>query len=127
MMLTLFLAFAFIVFSTGVLPGAMRTTPNHFQEDNSNYIIFGTSKYWPEAQLLMGPALSKCTGDKIRLLVLIRIPSIVIFFCILTPLISSLWVLLPSVIQYYTGRFIRTIERRASLFPLPFPVVVLIQ
>jgi len=126
-MATLFLTFTFVVFSTKVLPGAMRTTPNYFDEHP------GAPDRYPDFQLPMGPALSKGTGDMIRLVVLIRIPSIVIFFCILCPLIVCLVIaltsVLPSVVQYHIGRFFDTIERCASLHSLPFimPMAVLIQ
>jgi len=133
-MSTLLLTFIFVVFSTKVLPGAMRTTPNHFHEyPGFTFRWVGFPDPYPDFQLPMGPALSKGTVDMIRLVVLIRIPSIVIFFCTLCPLIVHLEValtsVLPSVVQYHIGRFFDAIERCASLHPLPFimPMAVLIQ
>jgi hypothetical protein len=123
---TLFLTFAFVVFSAKVFSGAMRTTPNYFDEHPGQKWYRAPDNY-PDFQLPMGPALPKGTGDMIRLVVLIRIPSIVIFFCILGPLIFCLGIILPSVVQYHIGRFFDSIERCASLRYLPFPVAVLIQ
>jgi hypothetical protein len=130
-MATLFLTFTFVVFSTKVLPGAMRTTPNYFDEYPGVRWV-GAPDLYPDFQLPMGPALPKGTGDMIRLVVLIRIPSIVIFLCIFCPLIVCLGVastsILPSVVQYHIGRFFNATERCASL-PLrfPMPMAVLIQ
>ena len=124
---TLFLTFTFVVFSTKVLPGAMRTTPNYFDEHPGQRWV-GAPDLYPDFQLPMGPTLPKGTGDMVRLVVLIRIPSIVIFFCILGPLIFCLGVastsILPSVVQYHIGRFFDAIERCASLIaPFTFPSV----
>ena len=76
------------------------------------------------------PPLSQylSTLDKVQYVVLIHTPSIIFFFFILGPLIFSLRVpilsstsMLPSVIQYHTGRFVRALERCASLHPFTFP------
>ena len=133
MRFALVLAFSFVVYSSMVVPGVIRTTPNYFDESRGDW-VYSVPKHLSDFQLPMGPVLSKHIGDEIRLIVLIRIPSIIIFFCILGSLIFCLRVpilaltsMLPSVIQRHPGRFIRAIERRESLHPLPFRVAVLIQ
>jgi len=77
----------------------------------------------------MGPTLSKGTVEEVHMVVVIYIPSIILFFLFLGSLIFSLRVpilestsMLPSVIRDHTGRFVGAIQRRASLRPLPFPV-----
>jgi len=116
-------------YSAKVLPVVIeQITPNHFEE------------HYPDYQLPMPgaghPSLSQYlrTLDGVHHIVLIYIPSIILFFFFLGPLIFYLWApilastsILPSVIRYHTSRFIAAVERCASLRPLPFPVAVLIQ
>jgi hypothetical protein len=116
------MAYFLVIYSAKVLPGVKRIPPNYFEDSSGDF------------QLPMGPTLSKGTLDGVHLVVIIYIPSIIIFFCFFGPLIFSLWVpilastsMLPSVIRYSTGRFIGAVEKCALLRLLPFPVAVLIQ
>ena len=117
-------AFLLVFYSTKILPGVKRIHPNYFEEYNRKF----------QVQLPIGPTLSTGTLDEVDLVVFIYIPYIMKFFFLLgvstfylrVPILASTS-MLPSVIRYHTGRFIRAVERRASLPPLPFPVAVLIQ
>jgi len=118
-------SFAFFSFfySALVLPSLKWIPLNYFEE------------YTRDFQLPIGPTLSKDTVEQLHLVVVIYIPSIILFFLFLAPLILGLWEvpfltltsIFPSVIRSHTGRFVGTIQRCASLRSLPFPVAVLMQ
>jgi len=115
-------AFFLAIYSAMILPSVKKLTPDYFQENARDF------------QLPLGPTLSQGTLEELHLVVLIYIPSIITFFCFLGPIIFYLRVhiltstsMLPSVSRHHTGRFVGAIERCASLRPLPFPVIVLIQ
>jgi hypothetical protein len=115
------LAFFSVVYGAKILPGVKHIPPHYFKEHTTDF------------QLPMGPTISKGTLDEVRVVVLVYIPSIVIFVFCLGHLIFYLRIpilattsMLPSAIQHHTGRFVGAVERRASLRPLPFPVAVLI-
>jgi hypothetical protein len=104
-------AFWLVTYSAKVLPRVIRIAPDYFEENARDF------------QLPMGLTL-----EEVHLVVLIYIPSITRFFLSLGLLIFYLWVpilastsLLPSVIQYHTGRFVGAVERCASLRPLLSP------
>ena len=116
------LAFFSIVYGVKILPGVKHIPPNYFKGHTTDF------------QLPMGPTISKSTLDEVRLVVLIYIPSIIIFFACLGPLVFYLWVpilaltsMLPSVIRHHTGGFVQAVERCTLLCSLPFPMAVLIQ
>ena len=107
------LVFFLVLYSSKVLPAVKQLTPNYFEEQTRDF------------QLPMGPTLSKGTLEELHLVVLIYVPSIIIIFCFLGPLIFHLRVpilastsMLPSVVQYHTNRFIGAVERGASLYSL---------
>jgi hypothetical protein len=106
------LAFDLVIYSAKVFPSLKHIHPNYFEE------------YTKDFQLPMGPTLSKGTVEEVHMVVVIYIPSIILFFLFLGSLIFSLRVpilestsMLPSVIRDHTGRFVRAIQRRASLRP----------
>jgi hypothetical protein len=116
------LAFCLVIYSVKVLPLVKRITPDYYEEDARDF------------QLPMGPTLSQGALEQVHIVVLIYIPSaIILFFCYLGPLIFylrgpilALTSMLPSIIRYHTGRFVRAMERCMSLCPLPFLLAVLI-
>ncbi|KIM43591.1 hypothetical protein M413DRAFT_25929 [Hebeloma cylindrosporum] len=106
------IALFLVVYSTQVLPGVKRITPNYFEEYARN-------------QLPMGPTLSKGTLKEAHLVVVTYIPSIILFFCFLGPLIFYLRVpilastfMLPAVIRRHTGRFVEAVGRLSQRRPI---------
>jgi hypothetical protein len=96
--------------------------------------LMGNFQLPKDFQLPIGPTLSRGTLQEVYLVVLIYIPSITLFLFSLGLLIFHLRVpilaltsMLPSIIQYHTGRFIGAIERCELFHPLPFTMAILIQ
>ena len=106
----------------------------HSRNIHQNYNLLGNFQLPKDFQLPMGPTLSQGTLQEVYLVVSISIPSITLFLFSLGLLIFHLWVpilaltsMLPSTLQYHTGRFIGAIEKCGFFHPLPFTVAILIK